>query len=89
MENLLGKDLEIQTLPTFWLTRILISRVYILLLDFKFPDVQPGVGRAWAGPGPLYECLARPIAVIILTSFRSTGACPRRYMIKNDTGPNS
>ena len=56
--------LLIQTLPTFWATRILILRIFIFWIfwDPKFPDFQvpdfqksrnlawarPGLGRAWA-----------------------------------------
>ena len=60
--------LLIQTLPTFWATRILILRIFIFLLDFldpKFPDFQvnsegflaevfhPWV--RWEGPGSGFE----------------------------------
>ena len=51
--------LLIQTLPTFWATRILILRIFILgicldpkFLDFQVPDFQISRNLAWAQLGP-------------------------------------
>ena len=46
--------LPIQTLPTFWVTRILILRsiIFYVVLDSTFQDCQvPGFPEIWLGPG--------------------------------------
>ena len=65
--------LLIQTLPTFWATRVLILRIFIFcaFLDPTFPDFQVpdfqisrNLARArlgpWPGPGGPMSCHARP-----------------------------